>query len=162
MGIGFGFRRRPRFTGRRPLLEVLEDRALLAGDTLLITEFMAANDRTLADGDGNYPDWIEIHNPTSGSVDLDGWYLTDDPDRLDRWPLPAVTLDAGEYLLVFASGQPVDDYVDRAGNLHANFALQSRRRKCAAGRCGHRPSSTALSITHRRRRTSPTACCRTW
>ncbi len=29
----------------------------------LITEFMASNDSTLADEDGDFSDWIEIHNP---------------------------------------------------------------------------------------------------
>jgi len=110
---------------RRLLLESLEARTLLAGDTLLITEFMAANDTVLADANGDYPDWIEIHNPTNTPVDLAGWYLSDDPEQLDMWPLPAVMLDAGAYMIVFASGQAADDYVDGAGNFHANFKLSA-------------------------------------
>ena len=70
-------------------MESLESRTLLAGDTLLITEFMASNDTTLIDGDGNYSDWIEIHNPTASPVDLGGWYLSDDLNQLRRWPLPS-------------------------------------------------------------------------
>ncbi|MCP4822667.1 MAG: lamin tail domain-containing protein, partial [Shimia sp.] len=31
---------------------------------------MAANDATLADEDGQFSDWIEIHNPTGQDVDL--------------------------------------------------------------------------------------------
>ncbi|MFV2070856.1 MAG: lamin tail domain-containing protein, partial [Pirellulales bacterium] len=108
---------------RQPRLESLETRTLLAGDTLLITELMASNDAALADGDGAYPDWVEIHNPTSSPVNLDGWHLTDDPTQLDRWPLPAVSLDTGQYLVLFASGQSTDDYVDAGGNFHANFKL---------------------------------------
>ena len=34
----------------------------LAAQDFRISEFMAANTRTLADEDGDYPDWIEIHN----------------------------------------------------------------------------------------------------
>ena len=49
-----------------------------------INEFLANNTSTsLADEDGDTPDWIELHNPDGGSVGLDGWYLTDDPANLD-------------------------------------------------------------------------------
>jgi hypothetical protein len=40
-----------------------------------ITEFMAANSVTLADEDGEFPDWIEIHNPGNVPASLDGWFL---------------------------------------------------------------------------------------
>src|SRR5215212_7514139 len=33
-----------------------------AGSAVVITEFMAANSTTLADEDGEFSDWIEIHN----------------------------------------------------------------------------------------------------
>ena len=36
---------------------------------------------------------------------------------------PSVTLDAGAYLVVFASGKDVSDYVDSKGNLHTGFRL---------------------------------------
>ena len=103
---------------RRLLAETLEDRMLLAGDTLVITELMAINGSTLADEDGEFEDWIEIYNPTADAVDLDGWFLTDDPDRLDRWRLPAVTMELGSYEIVFASNK------DRTGaELHTDFKL---------------------------------------
>ena len=35
-----------------------------AFDSLVITEFMAINSEVLQDEDGDYPDWIEIYNPT--------------------------------------------------------------------------------------------------
>ena len=41
----------------------------------LITEFMAANDSTLADEDGEFSDWIEIHNPDSTPISLAGYHL---------------------------------------------------------------------------------------
>ena len=56
-----------------------------AADTLLITEFMAANKSTLADEDGVHPDWIELFNPGNAPVNLDGWSLTDDPVRLAKF-----------------------------------------------------------------------------
>ena len=107
---------------RLPCSELLEPRKVLAAGPL-ISEFVAINDSTLADGDGVYSDWIEIHNPTSTSLSLGGWHLTDDRDDLERWPLPNINLDGGEYVVVFASGQDVDDYIDSKGNYHTNFRL---------------------------------------
>ncbi|MBN1854137.1 MAG: CotH kinase family protein, partial [Pirellulales bacterium] len=91
----------------------------------LITEFMASNATTLSDGDGNYSDWIEIYNPTEEPIELDGWHLADDADNLDKWTFPAITLDPGEYLVVFASGQDSETYIDPAGNLHTDFQLSA-------------------------------------
>ena len=95
----------------------------LCSADIVITEFLADNNSTLLDGDGNASDWIEIHNTSSSDVDLTGWYLTDDPSDLQRWPFPSLSIRGGEFLVVFASGQAVDDYVDRLGYLHTNFKL---------------------------------------
>ena len=103
-------------------MESLEARMLLTTGPL-ITEFLAVNDSTLADGDGRFSDWIEIHNPTSSPASLDGWHLTDDRNDLAQWPLPNIDLEAGEHLVVFASGQDVDNYVDPQGYYHTNFRL---------------------------------------
>ena len=86
----------------------------------LITEFMAVNEGTRIDEDSNYPDWIEICNPTAEPAPLRGYYLTDDMEDLTKWRFPNVTLAPGEYLVVFASG------LDRripGRELHTNFSL---------------------------------------
>ena len=87
-----------------------------------ITEFMASNGATLTDGDGDSPDWIELHNPTETSVDLSGWFLTDRLDRLTKWEFPDVSIGAGAYLLIYAS----EKNEDGPGNeIHTNFKLAS-------------------------------------
>ena len=71
-----------------------------------ITEFMAANATILHDEIRRYPDWIELHNPGSQTpVNLEGWYLANQADGLRKWRFPAVTLPAGGYLVVLASGK---------------------------------------------------------
>ncbi len=95
----------------------------LCSADILISEFMADNDSTLLDGDRNSSDWIEIHNTSPDAVDLTGWYLSDDPDDLRKWPFPSISIPDNGFLIVFASGQEVDDYVDSLGDLHANFKL---------------------------------------
>ncbi len=98
------------------------------GEGPMITEFMASSGSTaplgegeILDEDGDSSDWIEIHNPGGQSVDMGGWYLTDDADDLTKWRFPDGTqLGRGGYMLVFASGK------DRADEeLHTNFKLSA-------------------------------------
>jgi hypothetical protein len=70
---------------------------------LQISEFMADNNRTLHDEDGDRSDWIEIFNSGATTANLDGWFLTDDPLNLAKWRFPNVALSDNGYLLVFAS-----------------------------------------------------------
>ncbi|MCA9259754.1 MAG: lamin tail domain-containing protein, partial [Planctomycetales bacterium] len=110
---------------RRSRIEGLEPRHVLSVN-VLITELMASNGGQLIDGDGASSDWLEIYNPTAETVDLAGWHLTDDAAQLDKWTFPDVAqavLEPGSYLVVFASGQLSDGYVDAAGYLHASFQL---------------------------------------
>ena len=87
---------------------------------VIISEFLAVNDKGLVNANGDRSDWIEIHNAGDATIDLAGWTLTDDAADLAKWTFPAVKIEAGGYLLVFASG------ADRARPdrvLHANFKL---------------------------------------
>ena len=109
--------------------------APFAAAEVVITEFMANNATALADGDGSFSDWIELRNTGATTVGLAGWHLTDDPLNLTKWTFPsgaATTLKAGQYLMVFASGEhlnaanlPIDPYFDARGQLHANFKLNA-------------------------------------
>ncbi|MFB6343744.1 FN3 associated domain-containing protein [Saccharicrinis sp. FJH62] len=87
---------------------------------VIISEFMAVNDNTLADEDGDYSDWIELYNAGETAVSLTGWYLTDKADNLAKWKFPVITIQPDEYLVVFASEK---DKTDPAGTLHTNFKL---------------------------------------
>lgn len=87
-----------------------------------ISEFMASNNRVLADEDGDFPDWIEIHNLAPHAASLAGLYLTDDPAHLRKWAFPEVTVPADGYLLVYASGK---NRRNPGGRLHANFQLDA-------------------------------------
>jgi len=104
------------------------DFALLAenwyvGSPLVISEFMASNSQTLADENGDFCDWIEVLNISDITIDLDGWYLTDSADNLTKWRFPqGVELEAGEFLVVFASGR---DCRDPDNPLHTNFQLSA-------------------------------------
>ena len=92
------------------------------GQSLIISEFMAINDSTLKDEDGDYSDWIEILNYGEAPVDLLGWALTDDEREPMKWRFPEGTLRPGEHLLVFASGKKRHS----VGELHCSFKLSSK------------------------------------
>lgn len=92
-----------------------------------ISEFMATNQTTVLDEDSNASPWIEIFNPTTSDVNLNGWSLTDDPDNLTQWRFPNVTIpDADDangsdnYIVVFASGK---NRTSNTNELHTNFRL---------------------------------------
>ena len=55
---------------------------------LMLNEFVASNSSGVADESGAFPDWIEIHNTSSESVSLAGWFLSDDLDNPTRHALP--------------------------------------------------------------------------
>ncbi len=105
---------------------------LVVGTSVVINEFKAINETglsTTVEGEITYPDWIELRNRGTVSVNLLGWYLTDDPGDLRKWALPATTLAPGGYLLVFASGIQAQDhpenwpYRDQRGYYHTSFVL---------------------------------------
>lgn len=70
---------------------------------LVINEFMADNGITIAGPSGNTPDWIELYNTGTQTIDLTGMYLTDDLADPTCWQFPEGTkIEPGEYLLIFA------------------------------------------------------------
>ena len=94
------------------------------GISLVINEFMAANSSTVRDPQGQYDDWIEIHNFGSEAVDIGGLYLTDDLANPTKWKIPTdspsdTTIAAHGYLLIWADKDTADT------GLHANFKLDA-------------------------------------
>jgi len=89
---------------------------------LIINEFMASNDNIDVDGTGTFPDWIEIYNPGTETVDIGGMYITDDLTELTMWQIPttvpdSTTIPAGGFLVLIADKNP------DAGILHVKLKL---------------------------------------
>ncbi|MGI9244103.1 MAG: FN3 associated domain-containing protein, partial [Verrucomicrobiales bacterium] len=116
----------PRFSRGTPvsvLVHALVAGLMIAGASAapIISEFLTINSgEGLLDQDGDSSDWVEIYNPDAVGVDLAGYGLSDDEDRPMRWQFPAVTLEPGGYLVVFASGKNRDI---PGMELHTNFSL---------------------------------------
>lgn len=100
--------------------ERLESRLALA---VVINEFLAENDNGIRDFAGERHDWIELKNTGAATVDISGWYLTDNAANLTKWQIPTTvetqSLAPGEVLLVYASNKNGVF----AGELHTNFKL---------------------------------------
>ncbi|MFK7809001.1 MAG: CotH kinase family protein [Saprospiraceae bacterium] len=103
------------------LLSALITCTLNGFSQVLINEFSAANYENVIDNFGsNKVDWIELYNNSSTSVDLGGYYLSDDEDDLAKFQFPAgTTISANGFLRVWASGR--DDVT--GSNIHTNFQI---------------------------------------
>jgi hypothetical protein len=92
--------------------------------TLVINEFLASNDDSLQDPQGQYDDWIEIYNYGPEAIDLEGMYLTDDLSEPTKSRIYSDTRGAtiarpDDYLIVWADGDT------SSPGLHANFRLSA-------------------------------------
>lgn len=87
---------------------------------LFVNELMASNSLAIADDSGEYDDWIELYNGTDHAVELEGYYISDDPNDHYRKRLPAgLTIEPDGVLLLWADGQP------EQGDTHLPFKLQA-------------------------------------
>lgn len=91
---------------------------------IYINEYMASNNGTYFDENGEADDWIEIYNSNSKEVDIAGLYISDDPLNLEKYRIPAndqakTTIPAGGYLILWADKQK------EQGVLHLDISLSS-------------------------------------
>lgn len=77
----------------------------------------AASDPMVIDETGEAEDWVELYSTASAPINLTGEFLTDDLRNPDKFPLPAETINAGTYKLVWCDNDP------EQAPLHATFGL---------------------------------------
>jgi hypothetical protein len=100
------------------LLFALSLNPLLAQVT--INEISAANMNGITDVDGDREDWVELHNAGATSVNLSGWFLSDNPAAPLKWTFPAgINIPAGGYRIVYCSGK--NKFA--GGQAHTSFKL---------------------------------------
>jgi hypothetical protein len=84
---------------------------------VVINEFLAVNSQSVPHYDA-FPDWIELYNSGSVSVNVGGWFLSDDLLRPDRFMFPPNTWIAPHGHLIVWCTEPMDPEA-----LYADFAL---------------------------------------
>lgn len=70
---------------------------------LVINEVVSSNKRSLTDQAVGSPDWIELYNASNSAINLAGYGLTDNVRKLYKYTFPDMTIEAGEYLIVYAA-----------------------------------------------------------
>ncbi|MBI9017284.1 MAG: lamin tail domain-containing protein [Phycisphaerae bacterium] len=70
----------------------------IAAENLMINEIAAHTDFDNPPYDSN--DWFELYNASEQSINIaaDTWYVSDNPDNLKKWTLPATTIASGDYI----------------------------------------------------------------
>ncbi|MGE5315820.1 MAG: CotH kinase family protein [Acidobacteriota bacterium] len=84
---------------------------------IVINEVMASNTATIKDPQyGGYADWIELYNAGTASVNIKGWYITDDLSAPRKFVIASdLVIPAKGFALIWAD--------DQASGAHANFKL---------------------------------------
>ncbi|RPJ37863.1 MAG: hypothetical protein EHM35_05835, partial [Planctomycetaceae bacterium] len=95
-----------------------------SGIPLRINEVLASNAASTKDPQGEYDDWIEIHNAGQQPIDCAGMYLTDDAANSRKWQFPTgnptlTTIPADGFLVIWADADTT------SAGLHANFSLSA-------------------------------------
>ena len=87
---------------------------------LVINEIMAGNVTAVADQNGEYDDWVELYNGNSFSLNLNGYYLSDNENDLTKWTFPNVSIPANDYLIVWC-----DTAGGTQSGLHTTYRLSA-------------------------------------
>lgn len=108
----------------QPTPRVTNTLVFLEPADVYINEILASNSADTTDTAMQFEDWFEIYNASSSSVDLAGYWLSDNPANPMKWQVPfdhpdSSIIAAGGYLLFFA------DEDQSQGWNHVNFRLNS-------------------------------------
>ena len=101
----------------------------LLSAVLVINELMASNVGDVISPASNFDSWIEIYNPSNQAVNLGGMYLSDDPNDLTRWQMPANigSVPANGYKVIWLGSNDIKIGWDEeeVGKMQAPFKLDA-------------------------------------
>ncbi|MCS6819042.1 MAG: lamin tail domain-containing protein, partial [Chitinophagales bacterium] len=103
---------------------------------IVINEYCAANKSVLVTSNeqklkrGNvvtkdkFEDWIELYNNSDDDIILDGFFLSDDPQKLNKYPIPSgIIISAKSHIIFICSGKNITT----GGYYHTNFKLSQTK-----------------------------------
>lgn len=88
---------------------------------VVINEGSNRNYSTIADEDGEYPDWIELFNAGTDTVNLLNYSISDNPANPAKWILPNIKLAPGAFRTILCSGK---DRKPLSGFIHVFTAVE--------------------------------------
>ena len=96
--------------------------AAAATGPVVINEAMSANSLYAIQPGLEAEDWVELKNISDAPVELAGCHLSDSHSDYALWALPEHTLQPGETLLIYCSGNEANS---APGYTHASFSLDA-------------------------------------
>jgi hypothetical protein len=116
---------RPSLTNSTPLLTPGTNNpfvaALPAFPNLWINEVQPSNLSGLTDNAGEREPWLELYNPGTNNVSLDGLWLATNYNSLAQWAFPTgVVIGPQQFKVIFADAQPAQS---TNGEIHTSFRL---------------------------------------
>ncbi|MEN9332154.1 MAG: hypothetical protein RLZZ94_1244 [Bacteroidota bacterium] len=91
-----------------------------ANAQVVVNEYSASNLTQFVDDHSDYEDWIELYNAGSSSLNIGGYYLSDDSTNNTKYQIPAgIQISAGGYFRFWCSGRNTFS----GNNYHTNFRI---------------------------------------
>ncbi|HEY5233368.1 MAG TPA: lamin tail domain-containing protein [Verrucomicrobiae bacterium] len=110
--------------------------------SLWINEIQADDLTGITNRAGQHAPWIEIFNPGSNAVSLNGIYLANNYTNLLQWPFPMnASINAGQFEVVFADAQTS---LSTTNELHTSFVLTSQTGSLALTRLAGKSQQQVL------------------
>jgi len=106
---------------------------------LVINEIMAGNFSAVADQNGEFDDWVELYNGGTAAINLNGFFLSDDENTLNKWTFPSTTIGANDYLIIWC-----DTMGTAQAGLHTTYRLSSDQEEVYLTD----PSGTVIDAVH--------------
>jgi hypothetical protein len=98
--------------------------AAVTNAQVVVNEFSPSNLNQFQDNYGLYEDWIELYNTSGTSVNIGGYFLSDNENKPEKWHIPSgTTIPGNGYLVFWCSGR---DEVS-GGEYHTNFKLKQTK-----------------------------------
>ena len=90
---------------------------------LWINELQADNLTGITNSAGQRTAWLELYNPSTNTVSLNGLYLANNYTNLTQWAFPTnAAINPGQFKVIFADGQTS---LSTTNELHTSFVLPS-------------------------------------
>ena len=94
---------------------------IILAQNIVVNEVVSSNSSIITDEDGSFEDWIELYNPSSEAINLEGFGLSDN-DNFFKWVFPNKILEPNTYLLIWCSNK---NRTNPDFPLHTNFAISA-------------------------------------
>lgn len=94
---------------------------------ICLNEYMVTNTQGAAATLDNYfkpSDWVELYNNFTATVNLQGYYMSNDRANLKKWQFKNnFIMNPGQYSIIWMSGRDEDKVVNGLHHTHTNFTI---------------------------------------